>query len=1016
MVPNTFDFTIYKHLLGSLFTPGVGFREFISDYSDLFPEREFSILHTSTPNIKMYYPEPFIASPTFINDDIWFLHITIYQYWLWFIFISLIVFFFLGFLITLRWCNIRHRPARETRGVSRSKCGDLITATVPVSWAASIIIHESTDAIEFADGFGSTDVAIGIRAYQWGWEYYYPKGLNLTNTLNDSTFIGHSLTNSLGSGEDTTVGFKSAATTSDFLNGTGSAYSTNLLSLTTNPLAGDLMDFDFGNNRLVARHATTLLDSNAQLDLDSILDLSDTSDNGFTFFYHSFIDYVWEHTYPAKPLYINHQLSFFSGKSAFLNAMSFLNWHDWLLLAASRTLTPDTQTSLSLLRTGLNTLPNTLKSLLINPPTALVCKFNFATQANWVITNSPLWATSFIADQDFKRWSSLDLLEDLFWVPSDLTVDGFFGVSDFSPNLKTICPLHYSLVSPIFDFSQTEYLSAITVTQYVPLFTMSSVTALDVFRLLTGSWLDLTVREWPFSVWKTNQLSLLKAPLTATFVLSLERAVSPLTDVLLNFNDLTGPTTLKLKSTTLTNLGDNTDILVLWRNFVTYQTAFWKVFKPLLDEQRGTFFTQNFSNTAPTLPIISTVTPLLNQVQKNTTESFVSLLSLRTTSSLRSLLNTQKTYNLIPVFCFPFNLAFESDSIRYAWFDWYSVRNSVITKALDTSVFNLHASKDYSFTFSSGVANLASINRYENYFLKYSLARKFYLPIHTYKPFFYNLLQLTTCLGVKNTSEFFFFTNYTKFLDFLYSPNRFNSSLFFTGAFTYLRPYAESLNSLSNPINPLMLFFDTMARREYLLCSLCLQANINSPGRLYSDIEALNNKPSQAGRGLSLLNPYVTLYSKYTHSSLDNAPTISQYRPLRKGIVNMIRIQADKAIAMPTDTRLQILAVSKDIIHSWAIPAAGIKIDCIPGYSSHRVAIFTLSGIYWGQCMEICGRFHHWMPIVVYFLRRDLFCLWCIHFIFKNNQTNSTLQSLSHTSIDSNILFDKGYNVWKYTL
>lgn len=60
----------------------------------------------------------------------------------------------------------------------------------------------------------------------------------------------------------------------------------------------------------------------------------------------------------------------------------------------------------------------------------------------------------------------------------------------------------------------------------------------------------------------------------------------------------------------------------------------------------------------------------------------------------------------------------------------------------------------------------------------------------------------------------------------------------------------------------------------------------------------------------------------------------------------MIRIQADKAIAMPIETRLQILAVSKDIIHSWAIPSAGVKIDCIPGYSSHRVIVFLVSGIY----------------------------------------------------------------------
>lgn len=69
-VPSTYDFTIYKQLLGSFFTSGVEVQEFISDYVGLFPDKEFSILHTTTPNIKMYYPEPFIASPTFINDDI----------------------------------------------------------------------------------------------------------------------------------------------------------------------------------------------------------------------------------------------------------------------------------------------------------------------------------------------------------------------------------------------------------------------------------------------------------------------------------------------------------------------------------------------------------------------------------------------------------------------------------------------------------------------------------------------------------------------------------------------------------------------------------------------------------------------------------------------------------------------------------------------------------------------------------------------------------------------------------
>jgi len=80
---------------------------------------------------------------------------------------------------------------------------------------------------------------------------------------------------------------------------------------------------------------------------------------------------------------------------------------------------------------------------------------------------------------------------------------------------------------------------------------------------------------------------------------------------------------------------------------------------------------------------------------------------------------------------------------------------------------------------------------------------------------------------------------------------------------------------------------------------------------------------------------------------------------MRKGVGNMVRLHASGAIALPVEVRLHLMASSRDIIHSWAIPSAGIKIDCIPGYSSHRVAIFLNTGIYWGQCMEICGRFHH---------------------------------------------------------
>ena len=149
----------------------------------------------STPDVKLYYPEPFIASPSFVHEELWFIHILHYNYWLWFFFISLIMFYFITFINVVRWCNMRSKPKRETRGVSRSKCADLITAIVPVSWAISIIITETVDATDYYDGFGTGEIVIGIRAYQWGWEYFYPKSIDLNYSVKASysSFIGNSI-------------------------------------------------------------------------------------------------------------------------------------------------------------------------------------------------------------------------------------------------------------------------------------------------------------------------------------------------------------------------------------------------------------------------------------------------------------------------------------------------------------------------------------------------------------------------------------------------------------------------------------------------------------------------------------------------------------------------------------------------------------------------------------------------------------------------------------------------------
>lgn len=111
--------------------------------------------------------------------------------------------------------------------------------------------------------------------------------------------------------------------------------------------------------------------------------------------------------------------------------------------------------------------------------------------------------------------------------------------------------------------------------------------------------------------------------------------------------------------------------------------------------------------------------------------------------------------------------------------------------------------------------------------------------------------------------------------------------------------------------------------------------------------QALSNAPVN----LKLLSNYASFYLfNTTTTSNDLSGNLnmykSQFRPMKKGVTNMIRLHATNAIAMPIEVRLHILASSKDVIHSWAIPSAGIKIDCVPGYSSHRIAIFLVSGIF----------------------------------------------------------------------
>jgi cytochrome c oxidase subunit 2 len=76
-------------------------------------------------------------------------------------------------------------------------------------------------------------------------------------------------------------------------------------------------------------------------------------------------------------------------------------------------------------------------------------------------------------------------------------------------------------------------------------------------------------------------------------------------------------------------------------------------------------------------------------------------------------------------------------------------------------------------------------------------------------------------------------------------------------------------------------------------------------------------------------------------------------------------LDVDNRIVVPTFMPVRFLVSSSDVIHSWTIPSFGIKIDAVPGRINQFCFSSKRSGVYFGQCSEICGANHRFMPIVM---------------------------------------------------
>ncbi len=85
------------------------------------------------------------------------------------------------------------------------------------------------------------------------------------------------------------------------------------------------------------------------------------------------------------------------------------------------------------------------------------------------------------------------------------------------------------------------------------------------------------------------------------------------------------------------------------------------------------------------------------------------------------------------------------------------------------------------------------------------------------------------------------------------------------------------------------------------------------------------------------------------------------------------QLETDTHVVLPVDTTIRILFTSNDVIHAWAVPAFGVKLDNMPGRINETWTHVTQVGRYYGQCSELCGVEHSLMPIVVDVVSKEEF-------------------------------------------
>nr|QNJ33239.1 cytochrome c oxidase subunit II [Cnemoplites edulis] len=118
-------------------------------------------------------------------------------------------------------------------------------------------------------------------------------------------------------------------------------------------------------------------------------------------------------------------------------------------------------------------------------------------------------------------------------------------------------------------------------------------------------------------------------------------------------------------------------------------------------------------------------------------------------------------------------------------------------------------------------------------------------------------------------------------------------------------------------------------------------------------------------------------YWSYEYSDFKKIEFDSYMTPINEmSPFNFRLLDVDNRMVVPYELQVRVMVTAADVIHSWTVPALGVKIDATPGRLNQTSFTTSRPGLFYGQCSEICGANHSFMPIVIESVSTKYFMKW----------------------------------------